>query len=389
MPIPLDYGRRKLDLDVEPQRLVGTYRGPRPIADVEEATRQALEAPVGYPPLRRALTPDDHVAVILDARLAEPHRVLVPVLDYVLQMELAPEAITLLCPESGLSGEWLDELPERLEEVHVEEHDPKDRQKLAYLATTRGGRRLYINRTLVDADQVVVVSARRYHPVLGYAGAEGSLFPGLSDEPTRRELTGHWRAEVPGEDPWPVRAEAIEVAWLVGQPFYVQLVAAAGDGISHVVTGASEAARAGVRLLDACWKPQLPRRADLAVVTLTGDPARHSFADLAAAATAGSRVVRPGGRIVLACDAAPELGPGMDLLLRADDPEEAVKALRKADVPNGGPALEWARAAGYARVSLLSGLPGQTVEDLFASPLDEPGQVQRLMNTGGDCAVLQ
>jgi nickel-dependent lactate racemase len=389
MRITLDYGRRSLDLDVEPERLIGNYRGPRPIADLEEATRQALEAPVNYPPLRRALTPDDHVVVVLDARLPQPHRVLVPVLDHILQMDVAPEAITLLCPETGQSAEWLDELPERHEEVHVEEHDPGDRKKLAYLATTRGGRRLYLNRTLVDADQVVVVTSRRYDGVLGYAGAEGSLFPAFSDEATRAELRATWRLEPPGEDPWPARAEAIEVAWLLGQPFYVQLLASSGDGVSHVVAGAADAAKAGARLLDKCWRPELPRRADVALVPLSGDPARRSFADLAAAALAASRVVRPGGRIVLLCDAAPEPGAGMDLVVRAEGPEEALQAVRKAAQPGSGPALSWARAAGHARVSVLSRLPGQAVEDLFASPLEDAGQVQRLVSGGGECVVLQ
>src|SRR5262249_55095492 len=104
---------------------------------------------------------------------------------------------------------------------------------------------------------------------------------------------------------------------------------------------------------------------------------------------AASRLVRPGGRIVLLCDVAPELGAGMDLVVRAEGPEEALLAVRKAAQPGSGPALSWARAAGHARVSLLSRLPGQTVEDLFASPLEEAGQVQRLVGGGGECVVLQ
>jgi hypothetical protein len=195
--------------------------------------------------------------------------------------------------------------------------------------------------------------------------------------------------EPPGEEPWPARAEAIEVAWLLGQPFYVQLLASRGDSVAHVVAGAGEAARAGARLLDKCWRQVVPRRADLALVTLSGDPARRSFADFATAALSASRVVRPGGRIVLLCDAAPELGIGMDLVVRAEGPEEALQSLRKAAVPGSGPALSWARATGHARVSLLSRLSGQTVEDLFASPLDDADQVQRLVSGGGDCVVLQ
>ena len=37
-------------------------------------------------------------------------------------------------------------------------HDPADRKKLSYLATTRQGRRIYLNRSAVDADQLIVLS---------------------------------------------------------------------------------------------------------------------------------------------------------------------------------------------------------------------------------------
>src|SRR5690349_23463352 len=39
--------------------------------------------------------------------------------------------------------------------------------------------------TLVDADQLVVLTRRGYDPVLGYGGAEAALYPALSDEETR------------------------------------------------------------------------------------------------------------------------------------------------------------------------------------------------------------
>ena len=57
--------------------------------------------------------------------------------------------------------------------------------------------------------------------------------------------------------------------------------------------------------------------------------------------------------------------------------------------PPCGPALSWARGVGHARVSLLSGLPGQTIEDLFATPLEDDRQVQRLLSAGGEHVVLQ
>jgi nickel-dependent lactate racemase len=356
---------------------------------VESAVEQSLEAPVGYPPLRRALTPEDHIAVVLDASFSEPHRLLVPVLDHILQMDVAPANITLLCAESGTSEAWLEELPERLEDVHVEEHDSKDRQKLAYLATTRAGRRLYLNRTLVDADQVVVLTERRYDLVQGKGGAEGSLYPAFGDDVARRELLGDYHLDVPSDESWPTRAEGIEVAWLLGQPFYVQLIASRGDGVAHVVSGASEAVKAAGRLLDTSWKVHVPRRADVVVVGIAGDPRRQTFATLAAAAWSAARIVKHQGRIVLLSAIRGELDAGMELVQRAEGPEEALQVLEQTPGVETGAARMWARAVSHARVTVLSAMAGQTIEDLFASPLDEVGQVQRLVSAGGECVFLQ
>ena len=47
-------------------------------------------------------------------------------------------------------------------------HDPDDRANLAYLATTAGGRRVYLDRDLTDADFVLPVGRLAYDPLLGY-----------------------------------------------------------------------------------------------------------------------------------------------------------------------------------------------------------------------------
>ena len=73
------------------------------------------------------------------------------------------------------------------EEARVEVHDPKDRKKLAYLATTRRGRRVYVNRSAVDADQLVVLCRPDADPLLRRGGA-GLLYPALSDEATREQI---------------------------------------------------------------------------------------------------------------------------------------------------------------------------------------------------------
>ncbi|MGH7227100.1 MAG: lactate racemase domain-containing protein, partial [Gemmataceae bacterium] len=237
MRIALDYGRERAEFEVAGERLVAELRPPAALADPAAAVRAALEGPHAFPALRRALTPDDHVAVVLDEQLPHLAELLVPLLEHIHSAGVAPECMTLLCPPSSSRQAWIEDLPDEFQDVQVEVCDPDDRRRMAYLAATHKGKRLYLNRTLVECDQIVVLCGRRYDPLLGYSGAEGSLYPALSDRETRREMSQRVNFGVPGATPWPARRAAMETAWLLGAPFFVQAIESVGDGVALVVAG--------------------------------------------------------------------------------------------------------------------------------------------------------
>jgi hypothetical protein len=51
--------------------------------------------------------------------------------------------------------------------------------------------------------------------------------------------------------------------------------------------------------------------------------------------------------------------------------------------------MQWAAAAGRARVYLLSGLPEATAEELFVSPMEDASQLQRLLREAGSYLLLE
>src|SRR5205823_6054441 len=106
-----------LQLDIaEAQRVPLRRQTPAsPLEDVAAAVRAAMQTPIGFPPLRRALTPDDHLAVVVDESLHDLPGLLVPLLQYVVGAHVTPGAITLLC-QAG-AHPWREQLPAEFREV--------------------------------------------------------------------------------------------------------------------------------------------------------------------------------------------------------------------------------------------------------------------------------
>jgi nickel-dependent lactate racemase len=388
MHIGIPWGSQQLDLDVPAESVIAVRRQAEtaPVSDPAAAVREALERPSGFPALRRALTPDDHIAIFVDESLASVATLLPPVLEHLTSAHIDPRAITLVCVPPSSGQPWIDDLPDDFQDVSVEVHQPDERKKLAYLATTRRGRRIYLNRTAVDADQLVLLTRRSYDPFLGYGGAEGALFPGLSDQATQQEVHSKLSLEAPGAQPWLLKREAAEVAWLLGVPFLVQVIEGSEGAVLHVLGGAIESSPEGERLLDARWRVEVEEPADVVVATMAGAPERHTFLDHARALAAAVRVVKPGGSIVLLSDARPELGPSAALLRQHDNPRAALKALLKeapADLEAG---FLWASAAENAHLYLLSQLDVDVAEELFTTPLEHAGQVHKLLRQR--CLIL-
>jgi nickel-dependent lactate racemase len=390
MQVSIDYGRERLTVDVAAERLLALVRPvpAAPVVDPAAAVRDALEVPLRYPPLRRALTPDDHVTVVIDEHLPALPALLTAVVDHIASAGVSPEAVTLLCPPSSSRQEWVSDLPDRLEPVQVATHVAADRKQLAYLATTRKGRRVYLNRAVVDADQLVVLTGLRFDPQMGHAGAAGAVFPAMSDVETRHAWDKSLSMDAPQDAPWPARGEAEEVAWLLGAPFQVQVVEGAGDTVAAVQAGSNDAAADGRALLDRCWRGTVTRPADTVIAAMSGDPGRQDLGDMARALACAARVVRPNGTVVLLCQTRPALGEGFQRMMDQDDMERAFRSLAGAP-PDDWPAVfAWLQTARRARILLLSGIPAEAAEGLFTTPLDQARQVQRLIDAGGDCLFL-
>ena len=179
------------------------------------------------------------------------------------------------------------------------EHDPADRSRMAYLSSTKEGRRVYLNRHVTDADVVIPVGRVGYDPVLGYRGPWSVLFPGLSDQDTGAFYRHRLPADLPGRAAPPHRLdEPLEVTWLLGSQFHVGLFSG-NLGMAEALAGLAEPVRdEGIRRLDRLWNFQAPARAECVVAGIGAAGAEAGIGELVEGLATASRLVNHGGKIV-------------------------------------------------------------------------------------------
>lgn len=377
-----------LELEIPEDRPVVEWHGPTGViaGDVARIVRTSLETPHNYPPLRAGVVPGDRVAIVVGDGIPESST-LVDVICSVLEAAgVAADSITVLTG-SGAPAPPHSAFPDG---VVVRRHDPGDRTRLAYLASTSLGRRVYLNRELTDADLVIPVGLLAYDRALGYAGPWGVIFPGASDAETLqafRSSAGEPHHE--SSKPSASLGESTEVSWLLGSPFQIGVLPGR-TGIVEVVSGlASGVLAAGARSLDRVWSFRTGSRVELVVVGVGSPDQAGGWDQVAASLETASRLVQHGAKIAVVSRASGTIGPAMRRLIAVDDPRQGPAALRGHEgEPDFAAARSLARALAWADVYLFSEFDRGSVEALSMIPLDRPEEVRRLAALAGSCLVV-
>lgn len=321
-PLHFAVGGNTWTVDVPADKRVPVAQGETtaPTAEPRELLRAALAKPIGLNvPLRQAFTPDDHVAVVLDERIPHLNELLTELFAELQAGQVPLSAVTVILPPTA-SEAWTDDLPDELGDIHVETHNPTDVKKLAFLGMSPSGRKVYLNRTLVEAEFVIVLTGRRFSAWGGYEGAEAAIFPALSNAET---LGGVSTAASRKE-------EAEGVAFQLGTPFFVQVIEGPGDNVAEVIAGIGTATTDGRKRQKARWGCKVREKADLVIVG-TG---RVNEAEFATAVVNGRKCLVDGGRLAILTDATdsvlsanPPWGEDEQVFIGSGWDEEKLEAL--------------------------------------------------------------
>jgi len=370
----------------------GTPRG-RPLDNPAAAVADVLDDPLDYPPLARSTTPADRVVLALDQCVPRAGEVVAAVIRTLVEAGVHPDGISVLRTRSDVDAGRGD--PSRLlpqpvaERLTLLAHDLTDRRRLAYLAPTKAGEPILLNRAIQEADLVLPIGCLHGEATAGYYGVHTPVFPTFSDRRTAERFCWPGLLEADGSSRRRLAGEVDEVAWLLGINFTIQLIPAAGDRVLHVLAGQSEAVRRRSRqLYEAAWSWPVPRPASLVVAAIEGDSSLQTWQGFGRALDATVAVVEDGGSIAVCCDLAEPPGAAMQQMVGARSRRAALRQIHKERLLDALPAAQLARALDRGKVYLLSRLDPSLVDALDMIYVAAPDELARLARQHQSCILL-
>jgi nickel-dependent lactate racemase len=223
---------------------------------------------------------------------------------------------------------------------------------------------------------------------LGRLGVHGGLFPTFSDAKTRERFQAADSARVSVQKKRR-REETEEAAWLLGIQIILQLVPGGGNTILHALAGSPDAvAKRGRRLCDAAWLYRVPHRSSLVIATIEGDRTEQTWENFARALSTALAAVDDAGVILLCTDLRCLPGPALQTLTTLNEAPEALREIRRARSPDALSAALLAEARDRIQVYLLSGLDGETVEELGVGYVSQEEEVDHLCQQFDSFLVL-
>lgn len=389
--ITLHSGQLKVDISVPSNVKLHPAEQTGPVS-AGELLRRAMKTPLGLPPIEECAVGGDRIVVIVDPETPELPLILTEVLRRLQQIGQGAVTLRLLLPADPQGQQWnrlTATVPEEIRQsLIVDIHDPADEHQRGYLASSAGGERIYLNRHLLDADLIVMISTIQFDGLLGYRGTCSAVFPAFSDAETIRETRLQGHPELTPDQKRPMRELVDEIGWLLGTQFAVQVVPGADGGVFAIIAGAPrDVQHASQEQLLQLWKLQFEHLVDLAVVSVPADSV-YGWKWFGNAVDTASRLVRQGGRLVVIADLQTPETPALQALRRTQEPEDLIKPLRREPTEDSVEALQLIQAMRRVRVYLHSAISAETVEEFGMYSIAGSSELQKLLTSANDTAVI-
>ena len=406
MKVNLAYGQGHLPVELPKDRT--TVIAPAHAAGLQDeraAIINALENPIGSKPLKEIIKPGDRICIsFTDITRATPNDRLIPwLLQHLAQVPR--ENITLLNQLGTHRPNTRAELekmltPEVVRDYRVLNHEPENPAAHVQLGIMRDGTPALINRHIVEADVRIITGFIEPHFFAGFSGGIKGICPGTAALQT--VMSNHGAKNI--GDPKatfgvtagnPLWEELRDVALRAGPSFVLNVTLNEERRITNVFAGdLIKAHTIGTEFVRQSAMQRVEAPFDVVVTTNSGYPLDMNLYQGVKGMSAGARIIKPGGTLILAAECSegvPANSPLDKLLRSASSPEEILSMLATPGFvrPEQWQAQIQALVQRKARVLVYSSLPDEVVRACHLTPCHDIGaEVKKCLDALGPKARI-
>jgi nickel-dependent lactate racemase len=339
MKIRLLYGKNGLNINLPEDKT--TVIAPKPVSLVSnpaEVLRQALRNPIGSPPLRSLISPEDTISIVFsDITRPMPYEIILPIL--LEELEAVPRENIILINALGTHRpNTQDELIEILGKdilstYRVIQHDCHSKENLISVGTSKHGHDLLVNRHYIKSSVKILTGFIEPHLFAGFSGGPKAIMPGISGYET---ITSNHSPEMIGDKDSrftrtagnPIWEDMLDTALLSQPTFLLNITQTEHREITGVFAGDLEMAhQAGVDFVKQSAMIPVSNPFDIIISTSAGYPLDISMYQSVKGMVVATQIVKDGGAIILAAECAeglPDSGEYKDILSLGNSPEEVL-----------------------------------------------------------------
>jgi lactate racemase len=374
------YGQSSLPVCVPGDCL--TPRAADALPDETRAVAEALENPIGTPPLRQIVRRGERVAIVVNdiTRLTRTDLMLPPIVE-ALNSAGIPDRDIFIVFALGIhrqhtEGERRLILGKALHRrIRSFDHICTDDANLVAIGTTSRGNVIEINRQVWEADRIILTGEIIYHLIAGYSGGRKSLVPGVAGLRTttfNHRMIFHPDCRAGKLDGNPAHEDLLEACRLADPDFLVNVVLSPAGRLIQVVAGHYDMAhREGCRTVDRMLRVDLDAPYDLIVASAGGFPLDIDLRQAHKGLENACQALRPGGAILFyaECPNGAGIRSFEEYIRRYRDDFEMRQALEREFVVGGHKAWWIARLGRLYDVHLVSSLDPDFVRRCHFTPV--------------------
>lgn len=184
------FGETEQSIELPEEQIINIVEGNTfvPLTDIETAVQDALQHPIGAPPLAQVVTTGDKVVIIASdiTRNWIRHDLFLPTLLDELNAAGIPDSDIKLIVALGSHRQHTPEENVQVygqsvvDRIQITQSYALNKADFSYVGTTARGTEAYINKEVLAADKVILTGGIVYHLMAGFGGGRKSIMPGIS-----------------------------------------------------------------------------------------------------------------------------------------------------------------------------------------------------------------